>query len=137
MTRQIAPDQIDSFSQAFVHVRETLRIIIPGSPSSLEKFAHSAVGFEVRLAGDVTAITTALDHEKLRPVFFADEKFAKTRKWFAFDFIIYAACAGKTAHPFAPHRSVERNCNIAPHDHSPRHHPRGRQERRQSRLRSA
>src|SRR5436305_6283325 len=69
MTRQIAPDQIDSSIQAFVHVRETLRIIIPGSPSSLEKFAHSAVGFEVRLAGDVTAITTALDHEKLRPGF--------------------------------------------------------------------
>src|SRR5438874_13075693 len=69
MTRQIAPDQIDSFFQAFVHVRETLRIIIPGSPSSLEKFAHSAVGFEVRLAGDVTPITTGLDHEKLRPRF--------------------------------------------------------------------
>src|SRR5436309_15950871 len=112
MTRQIAPDQIDSFSQAFVHVRETLRIIIPGSPSSLEKFAHSAVGFEVRLAGDVTAITTALDHEKLRPVFFADEKLAKTRKWFAFDFVIYVVCNGKIGHQIVRHLLGEGKSNI-------------------------
>src|SRR5437763_11732477 len=98
MTRQIAPDQIDNFSQAFVHVRETLRIIIPGSPSSLEKFAHSAVGFEIRFAGDVTAITTALDHEKLHLVFFANEKLAKTRKWFACDFVSYPVCDEKSAH---------------------------------------
>src|SRR5437762_12840264 len=122
MTRQIAPDQIDSFFQAFVHVRETLRIIIPGSPSSLEKFAHSAAGVEVRLAGDVTAITTALDHEKLRPVFFADEKLVKTRKWFAFDLVIYVVCDGRIGHQIGAHRQCERKANIARHDQYARQH---------------
>src|SRR5437868_8447470 len=122
MTRQIAPDQIDSFFQAFVHVRETLRIIIPDSPSSLEKFTHSAVGFEVRFAGDVTAITTALDREKLRPVFFADEKLAKTRKWFAFDFVIYAVCDGKIGHQIASHRQGARKFSIARRDQYARQH---------------
>src|SRR5207253_11387573 len=116
MTRQIAPDQIDSFFQAFVHVRETLRIIIPDSPSSLEKFTHSAVGFEVRFAGDVTAITTALDREKLRPVFYADEKLANTRKCFAFDFVIYAVCDGKIGHQNGAHRQRERKFNSARRD---------------------